>query len=246
MSSFLRIGYQLGFELSPIILTNGVADLVPGQMLPIVALTEASNFVGGLLSGNITLSNPDDYFAHFVPAPGASLMSNQIGQYPFANQTVAANAIIAQPLPVSMLMHIPVNRSGGYLSKFLTMSALKKTLDLHVARGGTFTVVTPTYIYTNCVLLGLRDATSGDSKQRQQTWQWDFEQPLLTQVAATNALNSLMSKLASGLPTGSTPTWSGPSSLIGASQGGVSSVVGPMAGTTGSLAGVPAGLGTGG
>lgn len=221
MSSFGQIGFKLGFEISPVILTNGIASFIPGQMLPIVGITQAASFIGGLLHGRIDL-DLDNFFARFKPVPGAQLINNEIGEYPYANQTVAANAVVTQPLTVSMLMYCPVNQQGGYVTKFLTMSGLKKTLDLHVAQGGTFTVVTPSYIYTNCLLTGLRDVTSGETKQAQQIWQWDFRQPLVATNDADSILNSLMSKLNGGLPVIGNPTWSGPASTIGSPLTGIS------------------------
>src|ERR1700680_1822169 len=89
--------FKLTYELSPIILTGGIANFMPGGMLPIIALTEPLNFIGGILSGGGDL-DLDDFFAHFVPLPGSGLVSQEFGEYPFANQAVAANAVIRKPL----------------------------------------------------------------------------------------------------------------------------------------------------
>lgn len=211
--------FQLGFEISPIILTDGIASLMPSGMLPLVALTQAASFLSGLFSGSISL-DLDQFFAHFQPAPGGLLVNNQIGQYPFANQTVAANAIIAQPLTISLQMSCPVNAAGGYVSKFMTMSALKATLDKHNSSGGTYIIATPSFIYRNCIMTALRDTSGADSHQRQSQWLWEFQQPLVTQVQATNVLNALTSKLSAGLPTDG--ALSGPASAVG---GSVSSII---------------------
>src|SRR5690242_11026591 len=98
-------------------LVDGIASAIPGQMLPIISITEAINFTAGLLSGGAgtDLSDPnlDNFFANFEPIPGARLISQQVGHYPFANQAVAANAVIPQPLPVSLLMKCPARPPGG-------------------------------------------------------------------------------------------------------------------------------------
>jgi hypothetical protein len=225
MSSIERTVFKLGYEISPIILTGGIAALIPGGMLPIVAITEAANFTLGLLHGSLDI-NLDNYFAHFKPAPGSMLANNQIGSYPFANQVIAANSIIAQPLPVSLLMSCPANTAGGYVSKLLTMSALKTVLASHSFSGGTYTVATPSYIYTGCILTGLRDVSSSGSKQSQTEWQWDFSQPLISQAGAAQALNGLLSKIGGGLPQTGIPSWSGIASTVGSTaSGAVSSVV---------------------
>jgi hypothetical protein len=245
----MTIGYEifkLGYQISPIILTNGVASLIPGQMLPIVALTESASFTLGLLSGT-DVPPLDSFFAHYRPLPGSTLVNNQIGNYPFANQEVAANAIIAQPLNVPMMMTCPArSNNGGYLGKLAIMSSLQKVLAQHNISGGTYIVATPSHIYTNCILLGMRDVSSSGGKQVQTDWQLDFVQPLISQTSAQQVYNTLMQKIDSGLNTGTAPTWSGlaqtigsnlttaasnivqsATNLIGSSASGVSNVIGP-------------------
>jgi hypothetical protein len=244
--------FKLGYEISPIILVNGIASQIPYQMLPIVALTQAADFTLGLLSGN-DLPNLDSYFAHWKPLPGTTLIQNQIGSYPFANQAIAANAIIAQPLQISMLMNVPVQTEGGYTAKLAAMTVLQQTLVAHNAAGGTYTVATPAQIFTNCILILVRDVSGGESKQVQHTWQFDFVQPLITINQAQQVYNSLMNKIAGGLPTGLTPSWSGLSSttgsnLVGASGAAIPSVTnltGSLASgvSSGALGGVLAGTG---
>ncbi len=206
--------YKLAFQLSPIILTGGAAGLIPGGMLPIISLTEAVNFTTGLLSGG-DLPDLDSFFANFQPVPGASIISNQVGEYPFANQRVAANAIIAQPLTVSLRMICPVRNPLGYAAKLATMMALQATLSSHNNSGGTYTVATPSYFYTNCIMTDMKDVTSGASKQSQVTWQLDFRQPLLTLAEAAQAQNSLMSKISGGTAIEGQPTWSGLMPTVG-------------------------------
>ena len=202
--------YKLSYQISPIILVNGLAENITEQMLPIVALTQSVDFATGLLSGSI---NIDEFLCHFEVIPGGNLISNQVGQYPFANQAVAANAIIAQPLRVALHMKCPVNTDGGHLSKFVTLSALKGALDYHIQLGGTFTVVTPSFIYDNCLLLDLKDVSNSQSKQVQNAWQWEFYRPLIAVSQTETAQSSLISKLTNGDRVIS-PSWSGLSQSI--------------------------------
>lgn len=222
--SVLSSAFKLGFEISPIILTGGVATNIPGGMLPIVSITEAANFLTGILSGG-TEASLDDFFAHFLPAPGMTLVDNVVGHYPFANQAIAANAIISQPLRLSMLMICPARGEGGFLAKLATMMALQATLLQHNANGGLYTVATLSGIMTNGILLNLKDVSGGDTKQRQHTWQWDFEFPLITLQQADQAQNTLMSKLSSGLPTDG--SLSGAGSTVGIPPSGAAPSVIP-------------------
>lgn len=195
--------FRLSTQLSPIILNNGIAANIPGQMLPIIAITQAIDFTAGLLGlgDNIDL---DNFFANFQVIPGGTIIEQQIGHYPFANQGVAANAVIAQPLRVSLLMICPARGEAGYAIKLATMLALQYALQQHNATGGTYTIITPSAFYADCVMTSLSDASNGESKQLQNAWRWDFEKPLLTQSqadVAQQALNQKMSSISNGLPT---------------------------------------------
>lgn len=194
--------YKLAYQLSPIILHNGIAEFMPGAMLPLIILTEPVNFLSGVLHGDITIDTPDRYFAHFRPLPGTTLAEYQIGHYPLANQQVAANSTIAQPLRVSLRMDAPVQTAGGYTTKLATMIALKAAISKHVNSGGTFHVVTPSRIYTDCLLLGIKDVSDGQAQQPQNAWQWDFEQPLVTLDAVAGAQNNFMALITNGGVTG--------------------------------------------
>jgi hypothetical protein len=208
MSSPGMNAYRMAYQISPIFLTDGIAQF-SGGILPIVAITEALNFTIGLLGGAEEI-DLDNFFAHFEVMPGGSLLSTRYATYPLGSQQVAGNAAITQPKQFSMRMMCPARGPGGYAAKTATMIALQATLDAHIQAGGTFTVATPSYIYTNCLLLDLIDAgRAGDSKQVQEVFIWQFFQPLITIAAVAAAQNSLMGKIGSGLPVGSTPGTSG-------------------------------------
>jgi hypothetical protein len=208
------IAFKLAFQLCPIFLTGGVAQQIPGQILPIILITESINLPLGLLTGgeNVEL---DDFFAHYVPQPGGTLVDNAIAQYPFANQAVAANALIQQPLRISLRMHCPARATLGYAAKLATMLLLQSTIAQHNRTAGTYTIATPSFFYTNCIMVGFRDITGGDTHQAQSVWQLDFEQPLLTVQQALAAQNNLMSKLTGGSQIQGQPAWSGAGTNIG-------------------------------
>lgn len=207
------IAYKISFECSPILLTGGIASAL-GGILPIVLITQSISFLAGALGGGNNL-DLDSFFANFQPLPNSSLIDQQIAHVPFANQTVAANAVIAQPLKISMLMTCPARGPGGYALKLATMTALQAALAQHNASGGTYTVATPSYIYTNCLLESLVDVSGGDTIQRQSKYQWNFEQPLLTLQQARQAQNSLMGQLSAQTPISGNPSWSGLSTITG-------------------------------
>jgi len=214
MSDLGRELFKLAYQISPIILVNGIASQMPFQMLPIVAITEAASFVEGLLSGSIAPSL-DKMFAHWRPLPGTTLVQNDVGRYPFANQSVAANAIIAQPLTISMLMMCPVQNPGGYVAKLATLTAMQSLLSQHTTSGGTFIIATPSQIFTNALLVNMVDVSAQETAQAQNMWKLDFVQPLITINQATQVYSSLMNKISNGLPIDGQPSWSGEQSTIG-------------------------------
>ena len=183
-------------------------------MLPIIAITEAQSFTQGILTGSANI-DLNSFFAYFRPIPGASLADNQYGKYPQANSGVAANAVIKQPLALSMLMICPARNEFAYQNKLTTMQALQSAIDQHTNLGGTFTVCTPSFIYTNLLLTRLVDASLGETKQPQNAWQWDFEAPLLTLQQLQQVQNNLMQQLTNGGQINGTPAWSGLSPSVG-------------------------------
>lgn len=210
-----RTVFKLAFELCPIFLTNGIAGNLPFSVLPIIALTEAINLPLALLSGGGENVELDDFFAHYIPMAGGSLIDNQISEYPFANQAVAANALIQQPLMISLRMICPARTRFGYASKLATMLLLQSALAEHNRTGGTYTVLTPSHFYTNCIMLAMRDITGGGGVQVQQEWQMDFRQPLLTTEDANAAQGNLMRRFSSGTQIEGDPAWSGTGTNIG-------------------------------
>lgn len=224
--------WKLNYQISPIILNQGIAANIPGGRAPIISYTEARNYdIGILSSGNVDIPL-DRFFANFQVISGGTMIEQQVGMYPFANQVVAANAVISQPLKVSLLMVCPVQKAGGYADKTSVMTGLQSTLKQHNASGGWYTVQTPSFVYANALLLSLTDVSNSDSKQVQTAWRWDFIQPLLTQEQATQAYNSTMSKIANGTKTD------------GATSGGASLLNFPASASMPSI--IPAGSGASG
>lgn len=198
--------YKLGMEGSPIILTGGIATLIPGGMLPIIAITESLNLLDGLLSG-MSVLNLDNLLCHYSFNPGTELIRNEVATYPFANQTVAANSIIAQPKRISYTMVCPAKALGGVYFKLAALTALQLALETHNSSGGLYTLVTPSKIYTNCIMVGFTNNDGGATKQQQYQWQIEFTQPLITESAAVSTQNSLLGKM-TGQTQITLPSWS--------------------------------------
>lgn len=211
-----RSAYETSFQTCPIILVGGSVG-----MMPIVNLLSSNKYPLGLTStadAIDNIDNPANFFGQFRVMPGHSLMENEVATYPVANQTVAANAVITDPLRVSLEMIVPAGGQISFSDKLGIMTSLKGALDKHTAEGGWYNVSTPSYIYQGCLLTSLTDATDEEEGgQVQVRWIWSFMQPLLTVAAAQAAQNQAMAKISAqtqnaGDPPGSKPIQSNISS----------------------------------
>ena len=192
--------YQLLYQITPIFLNNGIATNIGGSILPVMALLNPSAY-NVLFSGGSDTFNMDSYFGIFQPASGGSLVQQQIAEYPFANLSVAANAMVRSPIEVSMIMVTPMKTQYAWAVKNATMTALKSALDTHNNMGGTYTVFTPAYTYYNMVMLGLSDMSNPQIALPQNTWKWDFRKPLIAQQDLVFAENNLYAKITGGVQT---------------------------------------------
>ena len=97
-----------------------------------------------------------------------------------------------------MLMYCPANSSTSLAGiKLGIMALVQATVQNHVQLGGTFTIVTPAYVYTDCLLTGITDVSTEETLQAQWAYQWDFIQPLLTNESPS-LLNGIYRSINSG------------------------------------------------
>lgn len=197
-----RTAYDAIYQINPLFLQGGSFAGMPRGLYPFTGLA-------GSLLGEVqgAVSSDEPYLGKWLPLPGAKMVSQSVATYPFASQQVAANATVQQPLTLSMLFVAPVHSSFGYMSKAAIFIAIQQALTQHNNAGGMYTIFTPSLFFQNGILLDVSDATSGDTKQVQVEWQFDFFFPLITQQAATAAFSSAMQKLAGGQPVAGLPQW---------------------------------------
>lgn len=191
---------QLQYQISPIILTGGIATNISGGMLSVLSLLNTNAFSPNLLSGADDFEL-DDAFGIFAPVVGGSLVQQTLCKYPMANLSVASNAIIREPIQISLVMMTPMKLAMSWETKLATMTALKQTLDQHNNAGGTYTILTPAYTYENALMIDLVDVSIAASPLPQNAWRWDFELPLVSLAAAAAAMSNLLSQITNGVPT---------------------------------------------
>jgi hypothetical protein len=214
--------FKLAYQISPIILSGGIANLIPGGLLPIVVLTEGVSAVAGATGG--LPSSLNDFFANFMVLPGSSLIKQDIAHYAFANQAEAANAVVTQPLQVSVQMDCPAQDEGGYLTKIATLTALQAALSAHNASGGLYIVMTPGFAYQNLIMTEMKAIDGAGSAQVQYRYQIDFEQPLVTLQAAQQVMGNLFNQINGGTQIPGLPSFSSIATAAGGALSGIGSV----------------------
>lgn len=225
--------YALSYQISPIILAGGLAQNISGGKLPVINILSSQNFPSGA-TGPADDTPLDAYFAHFMPLPGSSLIDNEIAHWPFANQAVAANAVITKPLKISLRMVCPAKGDVTVSQKQSILTNLQSSLSQHISLGGWFDVATPSFIYTGCLLVAVHDVSEvQEGGQVQIEYDWEFEQPLITLAQAQIAMNTAMAKISSGTQTaGDPPTASVAASSVGQPGSNVAQNVVPSAQNT--------------
>src|SRR3974390_3001190 len=181
---------QLSYQVCPIILTGGAAAQIPGGMLPILSL-----FAGGgvnTLGLPFDITDLDDAFGAFNVLSSGLLVSQTVAKYPFANQWVAANATIREPLTLSVIMDAPMRGPNAWGQKHMVMTALKQTLDRHNNLGGTYTIMTPAFMYDSMIMTNVTDNSRTNNSLPQNAWRFDFERPLVALADLYGAQNQLM------------------------------------------------------
>lgn len=255
--------WKLSYQVSPIFLTGPPVSNVPNGMLPFLSIVNPGAFpntsgeaysygstggaVGQLLDLSAVSVNEyllDNAFGAFNVLAGGSLIQQTVAKYPFANQSYAANAILRDPLHVSLIWDTPMRGQNAWGQKLQVMQSVKARLDYHNNNGGTYIVVTPAYVYDNMVMLALTDASRGASTLPQNAWRFDFERPLITLQDLRAAQSALMSKITNGVLTDG--NWSGAKVGLGSITSQPNMSMGPNAPVPSmSATGVPAGLPSG-
>lgn len=216
--------FRSAYQLAPILLVGGIASKAVGGSMTILALTEGQD--------GASYADLNDYFCHFEPLPGATLVDFSPAEYPFASLNMAANAMLQQALHISLKMLCPARTgANNYDSIQAKITRIQQQLTAHILAGGTFTVATPATIYDNCLLTTVRDISNAGDKKVQGVFQWDFVKPLITQQQADAAYNNLYAKLQGGLPVPNPPTNSGPSAAIGNATTNQPASTGPTSAT---------------
>ena len=196
----LSIGaYELVYMRSPIILVDGIATFQGGYM-PIIELTEFLNVLS-IIESTVTTGSPlKDMYGTFQVQGGTTLLQYANGEYPFQNVATAVNYQMKLPNQIVFEMLTPFKKSMDLFNQLPIMTVLIQALERHRAMGGYYMLLTPSKIYTSCLLNAITQVDYMSDQQLQMAWMWSFTEPLLTEEAAEKAYNDVMDKIANKLP----------------------------------------------
>jgi hypothetical protein len=225
MANALR-NAKIQFQIAPIILVNGIASSIPGSAVSILAVTgptllqgpQGTNLLNALVSADSAIAgtfyaggsganlgnfvNLDNAFGAFNVLSGGTLSVNTVPKYPLGDMTMAANAIVREPINISLIWDTPMRDDNAWAVKIAVFQMLKGVLDLHNNSGGVYSIMTPAYTYDNCILTALTDNSRSNSPVPQNAWKFDFERPMVvTTDDLAQAQNIFMNHMTQGLPT---------------------------------------------
>lgn len=184
-----RQRFRMQYEYAPILLKNGIAESYPEKVMSILQLTQQNGYP----------ADDSGYFGYFSFVNGGTFMQNTVAQYPFANQYTAANAIVRQPNNISLLMTCPARSNMPLDLRQAIFHSVIASLVRHIELGGMFVVFAPMAIMQNCLLLAVRDSSSGENAALQNGMIFDFTQPqIMTDEDAQKATNQTMDKINKG------------------------------------------------
>jgi len=191
--------YELAYIRSPIILVDGIAKFQGGYM-PIIELTEFLNVLS-IIENTVTIGNPlKDMYGAFQVQGGTTLLQYSNAEYPFQNAATAVNYQMKQPNQIVFEMLTPFKKSMDLFNQLPIMTVLIQALERHRALGGYYMLLTPSKVYTSCLLNGITQVDYAAGEQLQMAWMWAFSEPLLTEEAVEKAYNDTMDKIANKLP----------------------------------------------
>lgn len=160
-----------------------------------------NGLISGAVRGNVNLPDLDNTWCHWQNSTKNTLINNSISQYPYANQTVAANALVTQSPSISMQMVCPPRGSGAMLAKILTIQSLISLLNKHCQLGGYFNIITPGQFYTKMLLTSVTDSSPDATSQPASQYTFQFTRPLTQKNEAAQKMSTLMTKASDGMPS---------------------------------------------
>lgn len=134
---------------------------------------------------------------HYDPIQRIELLKFSYPKSPFLNREAMANTSIKQPTTFSIMANKPITRINSFLLNFGTNQAILKVLNDYIKGGGTFTIVTPWEVITNCLCKGVDGVQLDKNDVGGQGFVFHFERAnVYSDTAGT--LNSFMNSLTSG------------------------------------------------
>lgn len=107
------------------------------------------------------------------------ILRYQTTNYPYLNKSVTSNGAIKQTNSIKLQILSVITRLNSYPRNFLKMMVLTPYLERYVARGGLFTIVTPSYVYKNCQLERFF-ATNENDGQKGVSFRAEFKQAMIS------------------------------------------------------------------
>lgn len=154
------------------------------------------NDVTTLLGLGVPLPLPIIGF-EYDPIQRIELLKYSYPRTPLINRATTTNAYIKETIKFTISATKTITAFNTFLLNFGVNQAIVSLLDTYCTKGGTFTIITPWSVITNCVLLSLEGVNIGEGDAGGQGFVFNFEK-LNIYEDTEGTLNSFMQSLTSG------------------------------------------------
>lgn len=133
----------------------------------------------------------------YDPIPRMELLKFSYPKTPFLNREAVTNSYIKEPTKFQVFANKPITGFNSFLLNFATNQAILTTMDDYLKAGGTFTIISPWGVITNCLCNLFEGVQLDKNDVGGQGFIFSFERAnIYEDIGGT--LNGFMSSLASG------------------------------------------------
>ena len=193
---------DLILALSEFINLKGLEVTSPSKILAQTLIDRSSillNDIPKLFGAGASVPLPLIGFT-YMPMDRVELLNYSYSQYPFLNRESITNTYIKNPTRFQLLAVKPITRLNTFFFNFATNIALKKFLEKYINAGGTFLVITPWEVITDCVVEKLEGVKFNDTSLG-EGFLFSFYKPNIYEDTTGSQSNFLKALTNGGIPS---------------------------------------------
>ena len=133
----------------------------------------------------------------YDPIPRMELLKFSYPKTPFLSREAVTNSYIKETTNFQIIANKPITGFNSFLLNFATNQAILNVLDSYLKAGGTFTIISPWGVVTNCLCNLVEGIQIGQNDVGGQAFSFKFEKANIYEDI-TGTLNPFMASLSAG------------------------------------------------